>query len=116
MSFHYVAIALLCAAFFWHFRNGGRAYAVSALARDRDDGLNRLTDEGHTVLWLGVVGFFALSAIILLVPPSPIWLESALGGAFILLAIADFAIQKGRKSGGYFAAAVGALILAGLIL
>jgi hypothetical protein len=113
--FHYAATALIGFMFLWHFRSGGRANSLRILRHDRDKGLNNLTDDGHQAVYTGVVVTLLLSALVLLVPQSPIWLEGTQGVLFVIFAFADFFVQKGKKLGGYFAAAIGVLIFAGIL-
>ena len=100
----------------WHLRTGWRANAIRGMVAEREEGLNSLTDEGLGIVWLGVVSIVGTTALILLLPSVPVWLETTLGIFFILLGFADFVVHRARKSGGYFTVTIGILILAGILL
>lgn len=89
---------------------------MEVLAIERESGKNDLSDNSYKTIWILLLGFLVLSAITLLVPASPPWLEVVLGSLFVAFAPLDFFIRRGKGLSGYFALVIGVLIFAGLFL
>ena len=60
--------------------------------------------------------FFAGTAVVILLPGAPGWLEIAFATIWLLLGLGILATSKGRETGGYFALSTGALIMLGNLL
>jgi hypothetical protein len=110
---HYLAAAIILTVLVWHSAAGGKPHAIRVFAAERAAGRNSISERGHNIIWFSTVGFLIGSAIVLLLPSAPTSIEIAIGAVFIAVSLFDLVIQRGKKSGGYFAAIVGALILAG---
>ncbi len=113
MSLHYVAAAQIALAALFHFVSGGTVRVTQANSLARDAGEGSLSDKSFAYVRYGVFGFIVGSAILLVFPIVPIWVEMILGTSWLVLGLADGVRSRGRSSGLYFALSTGVLILAG---
>ena len=63
--------------------------------------------------WHSSSGFFLLSALVLVVPETPIVLIRAVGGLWLGLGIVNLIMMKGKHPGGYLLSLIGLLVFAG---
>jgi hypothetical protein len=113
---HYAASGLILLAAIHYFLNGGIAQSMRNNTANREAGASTLTDTGLSALVAIMFAFFAGTAVLILIPGMPIWVEAVMSVFWLVIAMADAIRSRGKSSGAYFGLAVGGLVLIGCYL
>jgi hypothetical protein len=110
LTLHYVAAGQIVLAFILHLMRGGKLAAIELMI-DR-----RVTPKVLSYARVATFGFFLGSAVAIVIPGSPSWLNILISIIWLLMSGEDLVSSKGKGTSGYFFLSTGALILLGEIL
>lgn len=110
---HIIAVILIVLGAVFHSLQGERLLVTPTLAVDDPFIQLPMTQAITRFGWHSTSGFMVLTALILVLPDSPMALVWATGGLWLILGFANFIMTKAKHPGGPLLSVIGLLILAG---
>ena len=113
MILHYLAFALIVLEGMHHVLSKGHCRSIRRNTLAREAGASALSNSGFAAVVTIVYAFFLATAVLIVLPWTPVWIEILIGACWLVLGAADGIRGRGKTSGAYFGFAIGTLILFG---